>query len=130
MNSITLGTETLIAIFVVIELAWDGPLLVPELCSAMFGLEAGALGREGGRGREPELVCEPELVLDCTCIVGRGPPERITLKHSSLNERCSPCINIVDNFLLAMLLGKEPVLRGKTTNDDDKRVARRVVSYA
>jgi len=52
VNSITLGTETL----VVIELAWDEPLLVPELCSAMFGLEAGALGRGGGRGREPELV--------------------------------------------------------------------------
>ena len=41
MNSITLGTETLVAM----ELAWDGPLLVPELCSAIFGLEAGALGR-------------------------------------------------------------------------------------
>jgi len=52
VNSITLGTETLVAI----ELAWDGPLLVPELCSAMFGLEAGELGRGGGRGREPELV--------------------------------------------------------------------------
>jgi len=123
VNSITLGTETLVAIFVVIELAWDGPLLVPELCSAIFGLEAGALGREGGRGREPELV------LAFTCIVGRGPPERITLRHSYLNERCSPCINIVANILLAMLLGKEPVLGGKTTNDDDKRVARRSMSY-
>jgi len=28
-----------------------------------------------------------------------------------------------------LLLGKEPVLRGKTTNDDDKRVARRIMSY-
>jgi len=27
-----------------------------------------------------------------------------------------------------MLLGKEPALRGKTTNDDDKRVARRIMS--
>ena len=27
-----------------------------------------------------------------------------------------------------MLLGKVPVLRGKTTNDDDKRVARRIMS--
>ena len=41
VNSITLGTETLVAM----DLAWDGPLLVPELCSAIFGLEAGALGR-------------------------------------------------------------------------------------
>ena len=76
----TLGTEKLVAIVVVIELAWDAPLLVPVLCSAMFGLEAGALGRGGGRGRKPELF---------TCVVGRGPPKRITLKHSS-NERCSP----------------------------------------
>jgi len=60
---------------------------VPVLCSAMFVLEAGALGRGGGRGREPELVCEPELF---TCIVGRGPPERIILTHSSFHERCSP----------------------------------------
>ncbi len=45
------------------QVSWDGPLLVLELCSAMFGLEAGALGRRGGRGREPELV------LDCTCVV-------------------------------------------------------------
>jgi len=29
----------------------------------------------------------------------------------------------------AMLLGKEPVLRGKTTNDDDKREARRIMSF-
>jgi len=27
-----------------------------------------------------------------------------------------------------MLLGKEPALRGKTTNNDDKRVARRIMS--
>jgi len=27
-----------------------------------------------------------------------------------------------------MLLGKEPALRGKATNDDDKRVARRIMS--
>ena len=120
MNSITLGTETLVAI----ELAWDGPLLVPELCSVMFGLEAGELGRGGGRGREPELV------WDCTCIVVRGPPERITLDNSCFNECYSYCINIVANILLAMLLGKEPVLQGKTTNDDDKRVARRYESTA
>jgi len=43
-------------------LAWDGPLFVPMLCSAMSVLEGGALGRGGGRGREPELVCEPELL--------------------------------------------------------------------
>ena len=55
MNSITLGTEPLVGIVVVIESAWDGPLLVPELCSTMFGLEVEALGRGGGRGREPEL---------------------------------------------------------------------------
>jgi len=30
---------------------------------------------------------------------------------------------------ITLLLGKEPVLRGKTTNDDDKRVARRIMSY-
>lgn len=41
----------------------DGPLLVPESCSAMFGLEAGALDRGGGRAREPELVCEPKLFI-------------------------------------------------------------------
>jgi len=27
-----------------------------------------------------------------------------------------------------VLLGKEPALRGKTTNDDDKQVARRIMS--
>ena len=30
------------------------------LCKSV--LEGGALGRGGGRGREPELVCVPELV--------------------------------------------------------------------
>ena len=54
---------------------------MPELCNAMFGLEAGALDRGGGRGREQELVC------GCTCIVGRGPPERITLSNSSYAAR-------------------------------------------
>ncbi len=51
-NSITLELE----IRASIELALDGPLLVPELCSAMFGLGAGALGGGCDRGREPELV--------------------------------------------------------------------------
>ena len=68
-------------------LAWDGRLLVPMLCIAMFVLEGGALGRGGGRNREPALVCEPELF---TCIVGRGPPERIALIHSFSHERYSP----------------------------------------
>ena len=36
------------------------------LCCAMSVLKGGALGRVGGRGREPELVCEPELF---TCVV-------------------------------------------------------------
>ena len=90
-------------------LAWAGPVFVPLLCSAMSVLEGGALGRGGGRGREPELVCEPELF---TCIVGRGPPERIILTYSSFShERCSPLFKIVANILLAMLLGKEPALR-------------------
>ena len=81
-------------------LAWDGPLVVPMLCSAMSVLEGGALGRGGGRGREPELVCEPELF---TCIVGRGPPERIILTYSSFShERCSPLFKIVVNILLAV----------------------------
>ena len=67
--------------------AWDGPLLVPILCSAMFVLEGGALVRGGGRGRESELVCELEIF---TCVVGRGPPERITLTYLFSHERCSP----------------------------------------
>ena len=76
---------------------------MPLSCCAMSALEGGALGRGGGRGREPELF---------TCIVGRGPPERIIFIHSSFShERCSPLFKIVANILLAMLLGKEPVLR-------------------
>ena len=54
---------------------------------AMSVLEGGALGRGGGRGREPELVCEPELF---TCVVGRGPPARIILALIFSHERCSP----------------------------------------
>ena len=74
---------------------------MPMLCSAMSVWRAERC--------EPELVCEPELF---TCIVGRGPPERIILTHSSFShERCSPLFKIVANILLAMLLGKEPALR-------------------
>jgi len=38
-------------------------------------------------------------------------------------------VNSLPNCHFSVLLGKEPVLRGKTTNDDDKRVARRIMSY-
>ena len=87
-------------------LAWDEPLYVPMLCSAMSVLEGGALGRGGGRGREPELVCVPELF---PCIVERILSERITLTFS--HKRCSPLFKFLANIVLAMLLGKEPALR-------------------
>jgi len=62
-------------------------------CS-VFGLEAVALGKGGGQGDEQELVYEPELVLDGTCIVGRGPPERITL-HTYLQMSAAHLYSIL-----------------------------------
>jgi len=56
------GTETPGLLHPVNSIILETETLVPEFCSAIFGFEAGALRRGRARGREPELVCEPELV--------------------------------------------------------------------